>query len=223
MDDDEVKLPADTLAILQEFLAERKQREHDEEQRVINQSGTDAQFEEDWQLSQFWYSDGTKRAIGDAVAKIVKEHNGDGSDFRVALLSCPSLYTTIKQMKFNVNIFEYDQRFVAYGSDFVHYDYNAIDGNPNYLSQHNNSYDLIIADPPFLSEECMTKMSKIVMNLQRNTDSKIVFCSGEVVDPWLTILLPIHKCRFHPEHERNLGNEFVSYANFNFDQYFDNK
>lgn len=69
----------------------------------------------------------------------------------------------------------------------------------------------------------MSKMSKIIRNLQRSPEAKIVFCSGEVVEPWLTASLPLHKCNFRPEHERNLGNEFVSYANFNFDQYFENK
>ncbi|XP_060665293.1 protein-lysine N-methyltransferase CG9154 [Drosophila nasuta] len=222
MDDDDTSLPADTLAILQQFLAERTQREHDEQQLMINVTGLDAHFEEDWQLSQFWYSAETKRAIGDALAKIAKEHDNT-TCFRIALLSCPSLYATIKKLHSNVNIFEYDKRFAAYGTDFVHYDYNAVDSNKDYLSHQNQCYDLIIADPPFLSEECMRKMSKIVNNLQRRSDSKIVFCSGEVVEPWLTAYLPVHKCRFQPQHERNLGNEFVTYANFNFDEYFDIK
>ncbi|KAH8404394.1 hypothetical protein KR222_010634 [Zaprionus bogoriensis] len=217
MDNDEITLPADTLAILNEFLAERSQREHEEEQRMASKTGKDAHFEEDWQLSQFWYSERTKRAIGAAVAKIVEEQSNP--DFRIALLSCPSLYATVKDVHANVHIFEYDQRFAAYGADFVHYDFNAIDQNPDYLQAHHKCYDLIIADPPFLSEECMCKMSKIIRCLQRSTDSKIVFCSGEVVEPWLVAQLPLHKCSFRPEHERNLGNEFVSYANFNFDQY----
>ncbi|EDW63619.1 protein-lysine N-methyltransferase CG9154 [Drosophila virilis] len=220
MDNDDITLPADTLAILNEFLAERSKREHDEEQRMLNKTGKDAHFEEDWQLSQFWYSDRTKRAIGDALAKLVKEHNS--SDFRIALLSCPSLYATIKDVHEQVNIFEYDQRFAAYGTDFVHYDFNAVDSCSDYLVEHHKRYDLIIADPPFLSEECMTKMSKIIINLQRSSASKLVFCSGEVVEPWLVANLPLHKCNFRPEHERNLGNEFVSFANFNFDHYIEN-
>ncbi|EDW02874.1 protein-lysine N-methyltransferase CG9154 [Drosophila grimshawi] len=216
---DETTLPADTLAILNEFLAERSQREHAEEQRQINKTGKDAHFEEDWQLSQFWYSEQTKRTIGNAVEKILAEQSND--DFRIALLSCPSLYATIKNLHDKVNIFEYDQRFAAYGNDFVHYDFNAIDSSSEYLKDHHKCFDLIIADPPFLSEECMSKMSRIVISLQRSSKSKLVFCSGEVVEPWLVASLPVHRCRFRPEHERNLGNEFVSYANFNFDHYID--
>ncbi|XP_017855305.1 protein-lysine N-methyltransferase CG9154 [Drosophila busckii] len=222
MEDDEIALPADTLAILNEFLSERSQREREEEEQVKHKTGKDAQFEEDWQLSQFWYSAATKAAMGQAVDKIVKESK-DHTNFRIALLSCPSLYPTIKDVHSNVNIFEYDQRFAAFGSDFVLYDFNEVDTTTDYLLEHHKCYDLIIADPPFLSEECMTKMSKIIRNLQRSTDSKLIFCSGEVVEPWLTACLPIHKCSFRPEHERNLGNEFVSYANFNFDHFVENK
>lgn len=119
MDNDDITLPADTLAILNEFLAERSQREHDEEQRLADKSGKDAHFEEDWvnnksrymellnllillqQLSQFWYSEGTKRAIGNAVANI---HEQGNSEFRIALLSCPSLYATVKDVHANGNI-----------------------------------------------------------------------------------------------------------------------
>lgn len=83
------------------------------------------------------------------------------------------------------------------------------------LWQH---FDLIIADPPFLSEECITKVTKIIKNLLK-PEAKIIFCSGEVVESWLTANLNIKKCNFRPEHERNLGNEFVSYANFNLDNF----
>lgn len=46
--DDDVSLPADTLAILNEFLAERSKREAEEEDRILNKTGKDALFEEDW-------------------------------------------------------------------------------------------------------------------------------------------------------------------------------
>lgn len=46
--EDEITLPADTLAILNEFLAERSKREAEEEDRIVNKTGKDAVFEEDW-------------------------------------------------------------------------------------------------------------------------------------------------------------------------------
>ncbi|XP_017033060.1 protein-lysine N-methyltransferase CG9154 [Drosophila kikkawai] len=223
--DDDVTLPADTLAILNEFLAERSSREAEEKDRIVNKTGKEGFFEEDWQLSQFWYSTQTKHTVRDVVGKLLEERGADSPDnFRIALLSCPSLYKDIKDIHDQVNIFEFDQRFGAYGTDFVYYDFNCIDNNPDYLKEHHKQYDLIVADPPFLSQECITKMSQIISKLQRNPrESKLIFCSGEVVEPWLITCLPVHKCNFRPEHERNLGNEFVSYANFNLDNYIENK
>ncbi|XP_017153446.2 protein-lysine N-methyltransferase CG9154 [Drosophila miranda] len=218
--EDDLALPADTLAILNEFLAERSKREAEEEDRIVNQDGKEATFEENWQLSQFWYSKKTKLTVRNIVAKLLKEqpNKPEECNYRIALLSCPSLYKDIKDIYDHVSIFEYDKRFSAYGTDFVHYDINCID--PDYLINHHKKYDLIIADPPFLSKECIEKISAIILKLQSSPcDSKLIFCSGEVVEPWLTACLPVHKCNFRPEHERNLGNEFVSYANFNLDNY----
>ncbi|XP_013101301.2 protein-lysine N-methyltransferase CG9154 [Stomoxys calcitrans] len=215
MDDDEVTLPADTLAILQQFLVEKAQREQEEMEKIEKKAGKDAEFEEDWQLSQFWYSQSTKETLGAVVTQLV----GDSKEFSIALLSCPSLYGTIKEIHENVKIFEYDKRFSAYGDDFVFYDFNEADSE-HYLKDLWHQFDLIIADPPFLSEECITKISKIIANLLKPQHNKIIFCSGEVVEPWLTKSLPgVKKCNFQPQHERNLGNEFVSYANFNLDDY----
>ncbi|XP_016971032.1 protein-lysine N-methyltransferase CG9154 [Drosophila rhopaloa] len=224
MMDDDVSLPADTLAILNEFLLERSKREAEEENQISNKTGKDGHFEEDWQLSQFWYNTKTKLTLRDVVGKLLAERKADSGDFHIALLSCPSLYKDIKNIHDKVHIFEYDQRFGAYGTDFVHYDLNCIGSNPDYLKAHHHQYDLIVADPPFLSQECIANTCEIITRLQNDpTQCKLILCSGKVVEPWLTARLPVLKCKFQPEHERNLGNEFVSYANFNLDKYIENK
>lgn len=115
-----------------------------------------------------------------------------------------------------VHIFEFDQRFAAYGPDFVHYDYNLAP-NPDYLSQFSGYFDLVIADPPFLSEECIEKISLIIRKIAESDSGRIVLCSGQVVAGWAAKFLQLRQCAFHPEHERNLGNEFSSYANFDLD------
>lgn len=46
--DDDLQLSAATMAALQQFMAEQQERKTEQEK------GTD--FEEDWQLSQFWVS-----------------------------------------------------------------------------------------------------------------------------------------------------------------------
>lgn len=119
-----------------------------------------------------------------------------------------------------VKIFEYDRRFASYGDDFVYYDFNEAD-NPECLQEFQNYFDLVIVDPPFLSEECMKKISTIVKKVVK-ADGKIIFCSGEVCEPWITTFLQLKKCNFKPEHDRNLGNEFASYSNFDIDKILKN-
>ena len=67
-------------------------------------------------------------------------------------------------------VFEYDNRFAAFGSDFHFFDYKAplevqIDdikaSGLAAVSKVDRSlreqFDLVFADPPFLSDECLTK------------------------------------------------------------------
>lgn len=120
-----------------------------------------------------------------------------------------------------MQLFEYDQRFSAYGEDFVHYDYKRGE-EVDYLAEHHGRYKIIVADPPFLSEECISNMAAIIKRLQKSpNDTYIVFCSGVVVEKWLCSLLPLRKCKFQPQHDRNLGNEFATYANFDLDLYIE--
>uniref|UniRef100_A0A8D8DS20 Protein-lysine N-methyltransferase CG9154 n=1 Tax=Culex pipiens TaxID=7175 RepID=A0A8D8DS20_CULPI len=93
-DDDDCRLPADTLAVLQEFLKEKELREQAEQSR--EKTGTD--FEEDWQLSQFWYNTSTKEKLA-SVVRHFRKSLGDG--LRVALLSAPSLYQHVKAVADN--------------------------------------------------------------------------------------------------------------------------
>ena len=82
-----------------------------------------------------------------------------------------------------MKLFEYDKRFASVAcDDFVYYDYK----NPMSFGQTaNNSdlclreyFDIIIADPPFLSEECMTKTSVTVKYLAKK-EAKLLFCTGK--------------------------------------------
>ena len=80
-------------------------------------------------------------------------------------------------------LLEYDKRFAAVaGKDFVYYDYKS----PISFGQiHSNnsevclreSYDVVIADPPFLSEECTTKTAVTVKYLAM-PDAKLIYCTG---------------------------------------------
>ena len=47
-------------------------------------------------------------------------------------------------------------------------------------------FDMVIADPPFLSEECATKTSVTVKYLAKK-DAQLLYCTGNVTILWLNI------------------------------------
>ncbi|KAK6633902.1 hypothetical protein RUM44_004509 [Polyplax serrata] len=199
MDDDQPTLRPETLKALQEFLQEQELRE--EKGEFIS---------ENWQLSQFWYDDSTTFSLSSsAVSKC-----SDGG--KIALISCPTLYPAVKsQIRENerdltVTLFEFDKRFSKYGTDFIHYDYNS---PINLDFSCKNAFDIIIIDPPFLSEECLTKVVETV-NFIKKTNSKIILCTGGVMEDLARKLLGVKKCSFEPKHKNNLANEFICLTNF---------
>jgi len=73
-----------------------------------------------------------------------------------------------------VILLEYDSRFQKYGEGFVQYDYRQPLDLPDRLQE--GSYGLVVADPPFLSEECLSKTSQTVRLL---TKDRILLCTGQ--------------------------------------------
>ncbi|XP_023288232.1 EEF1A lysine methyltransferase 1 isoform X1 [Orussus abietinus] len=229
--DEEVpQLSAATLAVLQEFYQEREEHENKLKNIVEQNQILEATFEEDWQLSQFWYD---KDTIDTFVKGALNYTPPNG---RIALVSCPSLYSQMKKLAgdrqgtffyclcdgiqisiytcflLTVILFEYDQRFAVFGSDYIPFDYKSPLDIPRHMSSH---FDLVIADPPFLSEECLTKSAVAIKFLSME---KIVLCTGAIMADLANRLLDLKKCDFTPKHKNNLGNEFWCYSNFNFDE-----
>lgn len=134
-----------------------------------------------------------------------------------------------------VTIFEYDERFKTFGSDFVPYDYKFPLSIPRDMS---NSYDLVIADPPFLSDECLTKVAITIKFLAKKNiilctgilnkcnafisriynNYAINYFTGAIMADLAKRLLDVKICNFIPCHQNNLANEFSCYANFDFDK-----
>ncbi|XP_008996250.1 EEF1A lysine methyltransferase 1 isoform X1 [Callithrix jacchus] len=201
-DDETPQLSAHALAALQEFYAEQKQQ---------IDPGKDDKYnigiiEENWQLSQFWYSQETAlRLAQEAIAAV-----GEGG--RIACVSTPSVYQKLREMcreDFSVYIFEYDKRFAMYGEEFIFYDYNNPLDLPKRIAAH--SFDIVIADPPYLSEECLRKTSETIKYL---TQGKILLCTGAIMEEQAAELLGVKMCTFIPKHTRNLANEFRCYVNY---------
>ena len=180
-DDDAPVLSADTFSALKEFYAEQDAR--DAKRREAEATADDAHaddhdsidaFDEDWQLSQFWYDDDTAEALARECERLV----GDDESKTIACVSCPTLFFALRRccpaLKKRVKLFEYDKRFARLGAaSFVLYDYQSPLDVPRELRE---SFDVVVADPPFLSEECLTKTAVTVKFLAKD---KIVLCTGE--------------------------------------------
>ena len=71
-------------------------------------------------------------------------------------------------------MFEFDRRFAVFGEDFIFYDYKNPLDLPDSVTEH--SFDLVFADPPYLSEECLLKTAETIRFL---TKEKIILCTGK--------------------------------------------
>ena len=99
---------------------------------------------------------------------------------RIACLSTPTLFFKLLDqaphpVATNAILFEYDARFSVHGDQFVHYDCN----NPLNVPQtiEAGSFDLVVADPPFLSEDCLEKFAKTIKFLMKD---KLILCTGQL-------------------------------------------
>ena len=136
-----------------------------------------------------------------------------GENGKIACVSAPTLYKHIKKLDkdYHVKVFEFDKRFAAYGDDFIFFDYKSPLSIPRELREE---FDLVFADPPFLSEECLTKTAVTMKFIGKE---RMVLCSGEVMTDLADRLLNLKLCQFQPHHKNNLANEFKCFANFDFD------
>lgn len=102
---------------------------------------------------------------------------------RIACVSAPSVYLKLKQGvvegwdRVSAVVLEFDRRFATYGDDFIFYDYNDPLSLEVRVPPH--SFDVVLADPPYLSEECLEKVAKTIKYLSKG---KVLLCTG-VLDP----------------------------------------
>ncbi|KAI8615036.1 putative N6-adenine methyltransferase-domain-containing protein [Chytriomyces sp. MP71] len=221
-DDDEIALPADTLSLLQGFLKEKaaaeerfealKQNAHTEadaaaERRRIEVNMDD--FTEDWQLSQFWYSPETAYHLATHAVAATKRGG------RVGFVSSPTAFVELmkhSELSERVDpfVFEFDRRFGLFGSRFVFFDFNTPTDFPAELQ---GSFDTLVVDPPFLSDECWTKTSESVRWLS-SAGCKVIVCTGLVMRVKIERELGCKLTVFEPRHKGGLSNEFGCFTNF---------
>ncbi|KAL2751931.1 hypothetical protein ACRALDRAFT_2030583 [Sodiomyces alcalophilus JCM 7366] len=176
-------------------------------------------FMEDWNKSQFWYSDETAKLLAGELLKGATETD------TIAILSAPSVLVAMKNLmseyepgrpKPKVVLLEYDQRFAVF-PEFVAYDYRHPFKLPASLK---GSVDRILCDPPFLEEDCQTKSAMTARWMAKSpgsTDGKVIVCTGERMKDLVAKVYKsfgVRSTTFEPAHANNLNNEFWCYANF---------
>lgn len=229
--DDDLVLSAHALAALLQFRAEESERkdafeklQRQLEERFQRQRFSIDAFKEDWQLSQFWYTEATATVLARALLE------GADENTVVCIASAPSVYAAITALPEeevpteHIYLLEYDSRFgVMAGADhFFVYDYNTPDAVPEQL--RHKCHRLLI-DPPFLEEECQTKLAQAARNLlapdsgetTKSGDKrfKLISSTGERMRDIMKKTYPeTHLTTFLPEHKNGLSNEFRCYASF---------
>ncbi|KCV72508.1 hypothetical protein H696_00102 [Fonticula alba] len=218
--DDDFQLSASTLAALAAFRDEQQQLEdrfqklHDDADSRFK-SGMEA-IPEDWQLSQFWYDDATAEDLSHLAKQAAERSAAAGHPGEIVFLSSPTAYVKFKELYPDTPawLLEYDTRFAVYAPEFVHYDYNQPE---TFSPLEPGSAAVIVADPPFLSEECLTKTSATVRALSRpagQPNTHVVLCTGLVMRPLARELLGLEMTRWRPGHAKMLSNDFRCYSNF---------
>lgn len=210
-DEDPPMLSPQALAALKEFLEEQNR-----EVAAAVEASTEAEdysevalVSEDWRLSQFWYDRETAETVAKEVLALC--HSFDTPS--VACIACPTLYAYLKKFDSGIPalLLEHDKRFEQYGNEFVFYDYNQPEDLPLTLK---HSYTIIVADPPYLSKECVEKVSKTISFLSRPEISYLLLLTGEVQKENAAEILGLYPCGFRPQHSRKLGNEFRLFTNY---------
>ena len=156
------------------------------------------------------------------------EHTSEVKSKRIACISCPTLFDSLYQKlnkcqncSLNLVLFEFDLRFqTKCPTNYVFYDYNNPIDDSLKLKFKELSFDAVIADPPFLSDECFRKTAQTIKYLAKD---KILVCTGALMSDLIQECLQLKEClHFEPQHNRKLGNEFKCFSNFELRPKIDN-
>ena len=187
------QLSPETLAALMEF--------YEEKNINIKEDNYD-KIDEDWELSQFWYT----KETADNIIKLIANYAEKNKKVNIALLCTPSLYRAYLRNKnqmenLNVALFEFDERFSIFKDAFNFYDLNK----PLDIDKiHNKKYDIIVADPPFLNEETIHKVSETMRLISNENGIKIFITGIQVEDSIIKEFPELKLTNIKIEHDKKI-------------------
>jgi EEF1A lysine methyltransferase 1 len=154
---------------------------------------------------------------------------GADASTRIVIISAPSVYAALKKRDPNncatkeLYLLEFDDRFkILAGNKFFHYDFARPLDLPKELA---GTFDRILIDPPFLSDDCQTKAALTARWLTRKDKTSLsksgtlqyrtIVCTGERMCSLIEKVYPDTTVTdFFPEHSKGLSNEFRCYASY---------
>ncbi|PPQ63544.1 hypothetical protein CVT24_004774 [Panaeolus cyanescens] len=225
------KLDPDTMALLDSFFKEKAEEERrfaeiaaeraalaaaraDEMKPIISPEEFRLAFGEQWQLSQFWYSDAFAERLASALNGLCEPST------KIAFLCCPTAFVGFQHFHPHANamLMEYDERFAVLSpQQFVHYDLNEPDVFPEDLRE---SFDIIVADPPYLNEKTNVKLKTTVDQIIKPATGKLVMITSTIVEKIIQNLYgesPIghlKRTAIEVEHANQLGNDFAVWGSW---------
>ncbi len=227
----ENELSPEALAALKLALGERSAAaEAAAKENDVVETGSVLATTEDYQLSQFWYSEETGVSLANLSRELAAEILSSESSLSssslqdrkavIACLSCPSVFKALLAVerdsplavKVDAYVFEFDKRFEVFGEKFIYYDYNYPKNVPDSLL---GQCDVIIIDPPFLNRDTLEGFATTVSLLKRSSSTKVLLCTGAVMLNHAKELLNLRPTRAKVTHAQNrLSNPFALYVNF---------
>ena len=131
---------------------------------------------EDFGMSQFWYTEECADEMATEITNAARAKVGPDAIVRIACISAPSAYKALKRLahpRVKPFVLEFDRRFAAYNEEFVYYDFNQPSAvHSTYTDTElggalRKSFDGIVADPPYLNEDCMSKTGETIRILAK--------------------------------------------------------
>ena len=160
---------------------------------------------EDQSMNQYWFSEKTI----DFIVKQVEKHGK-----KVAFVSTPSIFFSVsKEFQNNCYLFDYDKAFMKKHKNALFFDFNDFSD-----IQPDNTFDFIVIDPPFITEDVWTKFSNfakqlVIKNEKDEVTSKILASSICENKDMLKKLLNLDARKFKPSIP-HLVYQYNLYSNY---------